>query len=379
MSAQAYRNFSGGKIVYTLTDEAPALATRALLPIYEKFARVAGVEMERSDISLAARVLCHFPELLSEDQKVPDALAELGVLAKRPEAVMVKTPNISASIPQLKLCIAELQAKGFKVPDYPTEPSNDAEKKINSTYAKVLGSAVNPVLREGNSDRRVAGPVKEWAAANPHKMMPWSRACGTHVGHMTSGDFYANEKSVIMSNEAEVCIEFIDAKGKRTVLKQNTPLEKGEVIDSTFMSKKALCEFYDFEVQDAKDTGMLLSLHLKATMMKKSDPILFGHAVKSYFKAAFTKHEQTLRKINANPNNGLASVLASINEKLPAEQAAAIIADFDACYETGPSVAMVNSAKGITNLHVPSDVIIDASVPVVVRDSGKMWNKDNEL
>lgn len=243
----------------------------------------------------------------------------------------------------------------------------------------MLGSAVNPVLREGNSDRRVAGPVKEWAQANPHKMMAWSRACRSHVGHMTHGDFYSNEQSVIMSEASDVLIEHVDANGNRTVLKESTVLEQGEVIDSTFMSKRALCDFYDAEIADAKDTGMLLSLHLKATMMKKSDPVLFGHAVRSYFKDAFTKHEATLNRINANPNNGLASVLATISEKCEASEAAAILADFEACYESGPSLAMVNSAKGITNLHVPSDVIIDASVPVVVRDGGKMWNKDNEL
>lgn len=296
-----------------------------------------------------------------------------------PEAIVVKLPNVSASIPQLDACIAELRSKGYDVPLYPHEPKDDEEKAIQARYATVLGSAVNPVLREGNSDRRVAAPVKAYAQKNPHKMGIWSRACRTHVAHMDKGDFFSSEQSTTMKDATDVIIEHVAPDGTVTVLKESTPLQAGEVIDAATMSVEDLCEFYEREISDAKENDILLSLHLKATMMKVSDPILFGHCVKVFFKDVFAKHGALLEEIGANPNNGLGAVLEAIDNKLPPEKAAEIRNDIDACYEERPWLAMVNSDKGITNLHVPSDIIIDASMPVVIRDSGQMWNKDNEL
>lgn len=368
-----------GGLIYTETDEAPALATYSLLPILSKFASIVDVDVIPCDISVAGRVLSTFPEKLKPDQRVPDNLAYLGEICKTPEANVIKLPNISASIPQLEECITELRAKGFDVPLYPSEPKNEEEFEIQERYSKVLGSAVNPVLREGNSDRRVAAPVKAYAAKNPHKMGIWSKASRTHVSCMDKGDFFGSEQSTVTTADTDVVIEHVAPDGTVTILKESTELEAGEVIDAACMNAKELQNFYAREIQDAKDTDILLSLHLKATMMKVSDPILFGHCVKSFFSDAFEKHGEVLDKIGANPNNGLGAVLQSVDSKLPSEQAASIKADFEACYEDRPWLAMVNSDKGITNLHVPSDIIIDASMPVVVRDSGQMWNKDNEL
>jgi len=340
---------------------------------------LAQVDVVPCDISVAGRVLATFPEKLKPDQRVPDNLAYLGELCKTPEAIVVKLPNVSASIPQLDGCIAELRSKGYDVPLYPHEPKDDEERAIQARYATILGSAVNPVLREGNSDRRVAAPVKAYAQKNPHKMGIWSKASRTHVAHMDKGDFFSSEQSTTMKDATDVIIEHVAPDGTVTVLKESTKLQAGEVIDASTMSVEELCNFYEREISDAKENDILLSLHLKATMMKVSDPILFGHCVKVFFKPVFDKHGETLDEIGANPNNGLGAVLDSIDTKLPAEKAAEIRADIDACYEERPWLAMVNSDKGITNLHVPSDIIIDASMPVVIRDSGQMWNKDNEL
>lgn len=366
------------RIIYTITDEAPALATYSLLPIIEAFTQPTGVTVETRDISLAGRILANFPENLTADQKIGDHLAELGELAKTPEANIIKLPNISASIPQLTAAIKELQAQGYKIPDYPADPKNDAEKEIKARYAKVLGSAVNPVLREGNSDRRVADPVKEYAKKNPHSMGAWSSDSKSHVAHMNEGDFYGSEKSVIMENAGSVKIEFVAADGKVTTLKEKLALKAGEVIDASVMSKKALRSFFEKEIADAKASGVLLSLHLKATMMKVSDPIMFGHAVTVYFKDIFEKHAKTFASIGVDPNNGLGDVYTKI-QSLPADQKAEIEADILATYKTQPALAMVNSDKGITNLHVPSDVIIDASMPAAIRSSGKMWGADGKL
>jgi isocitrate dehydrogenase len=344
-----------------------------------QFGALANVDVVPCDISLSGRVLAAFPEKLKPDQRVPDNLGYLGELCKTPDANIIKLPNISASIPQLEGCITELRNKGYDVPLYPHEPKNDEDVEIQKKYSKVLGSAVNPVLREGNSDRRVAAPVKAYAQKNPHKMGIWSKASRTHVSCMNKGDFFGSEQSTVMKNATDVVIEHVGRDGTVTVLKKSNPLEAGEVIDAACMSVKELKDFYEREIQDARDTDILLSLHLKATMMKVSDPIMFGHCVKAFFKDAFEKHGQVLESIGANPNNGLASVYASLDSKLSSEQAAAIKADFEACYDHNPWLAMVNSDKGITNLHVPSDVIIDASMPVVIRDSGQMWNKDGEL
>ena len=340
---------------------------------------MAQVDVVPCDISVAGRVLATFPEKLKPDQRVPDNLAYLGELCKTPEAIVVKLPNVSASIPQLDGCIAELRSKGYDVPLYPHEPKDDEERAIQARYATVLGSAVNPVLREGNSDRRVAAPVKAYAQKNPHKMGIWSKASRTHVAHMDKGDFFSSEQSTTMKDATDVIIEHVAPDGTVTVLKESTKLQAGEVIDASTMSVEELCNFYEREISDAKENDILLSLHLKATMMKVSDPILFGHCVKVFFKPVFDKHGETLDEIGANPNNGLGAVLDSIDTKLSADKAAEIRADIDACYEERPWLAMVNSDKGITNLHVPSDIIIDASMPVVIRDSGQMWNKDNEL
>ncbi|MGA9325629.1 MAG: NADP-dependent isocitrate dehydrogenase [Salegentibacter sp.] len=363
------------KIVYTKTDEAPALATYSLLPIVQKYTTAASVDLETRDISLAGRILAQFPEYLKPEQKVNDALAELGELAKKPEANIIKLPNISASIPQLKAAIKELQSKGYDLPDYPDDPQNEDEKKIKNTYDKVKGSAVNPVLREGNSDRRAPKAVKEFARKHPHSMGEWSSDSKTHVATMQSGDFRANEKSVTISEEGDVKIEFTSTSGEKTILKDNLHLLKGEIADATVMSKKALVKFLQEQVQDAKDKGVLFSLHMKATMMKVSDPIIFGHAVKVFFKDVFEKYGNELKEAGADPNSGLGDVLNAL-DNLPAEKKKQVEADIKADLENGPDLAMVNSDKGITNLHVPSDIIIDASMPAMIRTSGQMWNAE---
>jgi len=369
-----------GAIIYTETDEAPALATFCLLPAIEKFSALSQVDIVPCDISVAGRVLAEFPEFLKPEQRVPDNLAYLGEMCLSPDGNIVKLPNISASIPQLKECIKELREKGYDVPMYPDETKNATEEGIKSRYSKVLGSAVNPVLREGNSDRRVAPPVKAYAQKNPHKMMRmWSRASRTHVAHMTDGDFYGSEQSQIMATDTDVVIEFVGADGSVTVMKESTPLLAGEVIDAGFMDVEKLRKFYEAEIQESMETETLFSLHLKATMMKISDPIMFGHCVSVFFKDAFEKHATLFEEIGVNPNEGLGSVYSTVKAKLSEEKAAEVIADIEACYEKRPWLAMVNSNKGITNLHVPSDVIIDASMPVVVRDGGNMWNKLDEL
>ncbi len=365
------------KIMYTKTDEAPALATYSWLPIVKSFTKTANIEIETKDISLAGRILANFPDFLTEDQKISDALAELGALAKTPEANIVKLPNISASIPQLTAAIAELQAAGYKIPSYPAEPSNDAEVDIKKRYAKVLGSAVNPVLREGNSDRRAPKPVKQYAKSNPHSMGAWSSDSKSHVSTMASGDFRANEKSVTVASATSVTIQHTDTSGNKTELLGGLALLDGEVIDATYLSKKALLSFIEKQITDAKDQGILFSLHMKATMMKVSDPIIFGHVVKVFFKDVYAKHADTLDQLGVNENNGFGDLVAKI-ESLPADQKAAIDADIKAALENGPDLAMVNSDKGITNLHVPSDIIIDASMPAMIRNSGQMWNAEGK-
>ncbi|MEP3481062.1 MAG: NADP-dependent isocitrate dehydrogenase [Fuerstiella sp.] len=365
-------------IVYTLTDEAPALATRSLLPIIRAFTKSSGVNVEVGDISLAARILANFADKLPADQQYEDVLSQLGDLAKTPDANIIKLPNISASIPQLAECIKELQDHGYAIPNFPEEPSTDEEKDIRARYAKVLGSAVNPVLREGNSDRRVAKPVKDFAKQNPHSMGDWSRDSKSHVASMKDDDFFGSEQSVIMPAADQVKIQLVGADGKTTVLKENLPLQQGEVIDSSCMSASALQTFLKKEIGDAKEQGVLLSLHMKATMMKVSDPIIFGHAVKVYFADVFNKHAATLDQLGVDENNGIGDLYAKI-EALPADKKSEILSDLDAVYAAQPDLAMVNSDKGITNLHVPSDVIIDASMPAAIRTSGKMWGPDGEL
>ena len=365
------------KITYTFTDEAPALATYSLLPIVQAFTRAADIEVELKDISLAGRIIANFPEYLTETQRQPDALAELGALAQTPEAYIIKLPNISASLPQLTAAIAELQAKGYNIPNYPADPQTEEEKAIKAKYSKVLGSAVNPVLREGNSDRRVAAAVKEFAQKHPHSVGVWSKDSKSHVAHMTEGDFYGSEKSVVIPKAGVVKIELITADGSIQVLKEKTPILEGEVIDASVMSIKALREFYAQEITKAKEEDILLSLHVKATMMKISDPILFGHAVTVYYQDVFEKYADTFKQLGIKPNNGLGDVYAKI-ESLPTEQKEAIATDLQAVYEKQPRLAMVNSDKGITNLHVPSDVIIDASMAATIRTSGKMWGADGK-
>ncbi len=369
---------NNNKIIWTKTDEAPLLASYSLLPIVKAFTKHAGIEIETKDISLAGRILANFPENLTDDQKVEDALAELGKLVKQPEANIIKLPNISASVPQLKAAIKELQEKGYNIPDYPEEPKTEEEKELQKRFAKNLGSAVNPVLREGNSDRRPAAAVKKYAQKNPNKMMkPWPESGSkTRVAHMSGNDFYGNEKSMTLEEEDNFRIEFVDENGNVTVLKKELPLLKGEVVDSTVMNVAELRKFYAEQIEAAKKDDVLLSLHLKATMMKVSDPIMFGHAVYVYFKEALDKHADTLKEIGANVNLGIADVLNKLN-KLPAEKKAEIEADINAVYEKQCDLAIVG--KGKTNLHVPNDVIIDASMPNVVRDGGKMWNKNDEL
>jgi len=365
-------------IIYTKTDEAPALATYSLLPIVEAFTRAAGVRVETRDISLAGRVLANFPEQLSEKQRLADHLAELGELAKTPRANIIKLPNVSASIPQLKATIKELQEQGYAVPDFPDEPKTDAEKAIRARYGKVLGSAVNPVLREGNSDRRASPAVKAYAKKHPHSMGAWSRDSKSHVSHMSHGDFFGSERSVVVQSAGDLRIEFVGADGNVSVLKPKTAVQAGEVIDASVMSAKALREFFAEQIEDAKKSGVLLSVHLKATMMKVSDPIIFGHAVSVFYKDVFDKHAATFQKLGVDPNNGVGDLYAKL-QSLPAAERAAIEADIQAVYAKRPPLAMVDSDRGITNLHVPSDVIIDASMPAAIRSSGKMYGTDGKL
>ncbi|MEW2922343.1 NADP-dependent isocitrate dehydrogenase [Muricauda sp. ANG21] len=366
------------KIFYTKTDEAPALATLSFLPIVKAYTETANITIETKDISLAGRIAAVFPEFLNKDQQVPDDLAILGELAKTPEANIIKLPNISASIPQLKEAIEELQNKGYNLPDYPDEPKNDDEKAIKAKYDKIKGSAVNPVLREGNSDRRAPKAIKNYAMKNPHTMGEWSSDSKTHVATMSHGDFRANEKSMTLTNADEVRIELVSADGSSKVLKDKLSLQKGEVIDATVMSKKALVDFLAKEIADARKNNLLLSLHFKATMMKVSDPIIFGHALKVYFEELFKQYGETLDKIGVDANDGLETLFDKL-EKLPENQHKEIKGAIQKTIENGPDLAMVNSDKGITNLHVPSDIIIDASMPAMIRNSGKMWDKNGEL
>lgn len=369
---------SHGKIIYTIVDEAPALATYSFLPIVSAFSAKANIEVETRDISLAGRILANFPEGLNDEQKVNDDLTYLGMLANQPEANIIKLPNVSASLPQLKAAIKELQAKGYAVPEYPENPQNDEEKEIKARYAKVLGSAVNPVLREGNSDRRAPLCVKEYARKNPHRMGKWTPESQAHVAYMQEGDFYGNEKSITVPEATTVRIELVDDAGDAMVLKDKLALLKDEILDATFMSTQKLAAFYETQMQEAKAQNTLLSLHLKATMMKVSDPIMFGHALKVFFKEVFEKYATLFNELGINANNGLGDVYAKI-AVLPEAQRALIEADIKACYASRPKLAMVNSDKGITNLHVPSDVIIDASMPACIRESGKMWGEDGAL
>jgi len=365
-------------ILYTITDEAPALATRSLLPIIRAFTRPVGIPVETRDISLAGRILAAFPDHLSAEQRVSDDLAELGELAKTPEANIIKLPNISASVPQMKAAVKELQLKGYDLPDYPEEPKTDEEREAKARYDRVKGSAVNPVLREGNSDRRAPRAVKEYARSNPPPMKPWADGCPTHVATMAGGDFFANETSVTLQSATTAKIEFVGTDGSVEVLKEELPLQAGEVLDATRMSVTALRTFLEEQVADAREKGVLFSLHLKATMMKVSDPIIFGHAVKAYYKDLFDKHGATFEKLGVDVNDGFGDLIARI-ATLPPEEHKAIQADIDAIYARGPRIAMVDSDRGITNLHVPSDIIIDASMPPMIRDGGRMWNADGEL
>ncbi len=366
------------KIIYTKTDEAPMLATHSLLPIIKAYTATAGIEVETRDISLAGRVIANFPDYLTEEQRIGDALAELGEMAKTPEANIIKLPNISASIPQLQATIKELQAQGYQLPDYPEEPKTDEEKAIKATYDKIKGSAVNPVLREGNSDRRAPGSVKQYAKANPHSMGEWSADSKSHVASMSGGDFYGSEKSTTVAEATDVRIEHVAEDGTVTVMKQSTPLLAGEVIDASVMSQNALREFIAKEIDDAKNSGVLFSLHLKATMMKVSDPILFGNVVSVFYQEVLNKHADLLEELGVDVNNGIGDLYAKM-QNLPADKRAEIEADIQAVYDNRPALAMVNSDKGITNLHVPSDVIIDASMPAMIRSSGQMWNAEGKL
>ncbi len=369
---------SNSKIIYTETDEAPALATCSLLPIIKAFTRAAGVAVETRDISLAGRIIASFPGRLTDDQKQSDALAELGELAQTPGANIIKLPNISASIPQLAAAIGELQSQGYDLPDNPEEPENEAEKEISARYAKVLGSAVNPVLREGNSDRRVAAPVKAYAKRNPHSMGEWSSGSKTEVTHMNDGDFYSSERSTIVETAGDVRIELVADDGRVTVLKEKTRVQADEVIDAAVMNCNALREFFEQETEAARKDNVLLSLHLKATMMKVSDPIMFGHAVTVYYRDVFEKHAALFAELGVEPNNGIGDVYSRI-AALPNAQRTEIEADIQAVYDSRPALAMVDSDKGITNLHVPSNVIVDASMPAAIRSSGQMWGPDGQL
>jgi isocitrate dehydrogenase len=366
------------KIIYTKTDEAPALATRSFLPIVQAFIRSSGINIETKDISLVSRILAVFPDFLNESQRVSDDLSTLGIMAKSPDANIIKLPNISASVPQLKAAIKELQSQGFDIPNYPDDATNDIEKDIKSRYNKIKGSAVNPVLREGNSDRRAPKAVKNYAKKNPHTMGAWSSDSKTHVATMKSGDFYHNEKSVTLTDATSIKIVHTDSNGTTTILKDSFKLLKGEIIDATVLSKTALVSFFEAQIADAKAKGVLFSLHLKGTMMKVSDPIIFGYAVKVFFKDVFAKHFETLEKIGVDVNNGFGNLVEKI-QQLPEAKRNEIQADIDAAFKNGPAVAMVNTDKGITNLHVPSDVIVDASMPAMIRTSGKMWNAAGKL
>ncbi|WP_314435770.1 NADP-dependent isocitrate dehydrogenase [Massilia timonae] len=365
-------------IIYTLTDEAPLLATHAFLPVVSTFTKPAGITVEASDISVAARILAAFPENLTPEQRVPDALAELGKKTLTPEANIIKLPNISASVTQLTVAIKELQEKGYNIPDYPADPKTDEEKTIKAKYGKCIGSAVNPVLREGNSDRRAPRAVKEYARKNPHSMQPWSQASRTHVSHMTHGDFYHGEKSMTLDAAREVKMELVTKSGQTIVLKPKVALQAGEIIDSMFMSRKALLDFYEAQIEDAHQTGMLFSLHVKATMMKVSHPIVFGHCVRMFYKEAFEKHGALFDSLGINVNNGMADLYNKIAD-LPSSQREEIIRDLHACQEHRPELAMVDSAKGITNFHSPNDVIVDASMPAMIRAGGKMYGADGRL
>ena len=365
-------------IIYTLTDEAPALATASFLPIVRAFAAPAGIKVESSDISVAARILGQFPERLTEAQRVPDNLAALGKLTLTPDANIIKLPNISASVSQLKAAIEELQGKGYAIPDYPDSPKTDEEKDIRARYNKCIGSAVNPVLREGNSDRRAPKAVKEYARKHPHSMADWSQASRSHVSHMHHGDFYAGEKSMTIDKACDVKMELIGKSGKTTVLKPKVSLKDGEIIDSMFMSKKALLEFYEQEIEDAYNTGVMFSLHVKATMMKVSHPIVFGHCVRIFYKDAFEKHAKLFEELGVNVNNGMVDLYNKI-ATLPQSQQDEIKRDLHACHEHRPELAMVDSAKGITNFHSPNDIIVDASMPAMIRNGGKMWGADGRL
>ncbi|MDZ3799566.1 MAG: NADP-dependent isocitrate dehydrogenase [Xanthomonadales bacterium] len=366
------------KIIYTLTDEAPFLATQSLLPIVQAFAGTAGIDVETRDISLAGRILAQFPDYLDEQQKIGDHLAELGELATRPEANIIKLPNVSASVPQLKAAIRELQAQAYPLPDYPDAPKDDREKDIQARYDRTKGSAVNPVLREGNSDRRAPASVKNYARKHPHRMGPWSRDSKTHVAHMDGGDFYGSEQSATVARAGNLKIELLQADGQAVVLKEKTEVKAGEIVDAATLSRKALAAFIDAQIADARAQDVLFSLHLKATMMKVSDPIMFGVVVSEFYKAALGKHAQALAAVGFSPDNGIGDLYARI-ASLPQDQQDAIRADVEATYAAGPAVAMVNSDKGITNLHVPSDVIVDASMPAMIRDSGRMWNAQGKL
>jgi len=365
-------------IYYTETDEAPMLATYSLLPIVKRMATPAGINIEKPDISLAGRIISQFNDILDKSHQVSDELAKLGEICKTPDANIIKLPNISASVIQLSAAISELREKGYDVPLYPAQPKTDKEKDAHARYAKVLGSAVNPVLREGNSDRRVAAPVKTYAKKNPHKMGAWMRFSKSHVAHMTKGDFYASEKSATMDKACKVKIEHVSASGEITVLKPEIKLKAGEIIDGSFLSVKTLRDFYEAELQESFKENLMVSLHLKATMMKVSDPVIFGHMVSVYFKDVYEKYASTFVEIGHTPNNGLGDLYERL-KKLPDAKKKEIEQAIKDVYEHRPWLAMVNSAKGITNLHVPNDVIIDASMPVVIKESGCMWNKDNEL
>ena len=364
-------------IIYTKTDEAPALATYSFLPIVEAFASSANLNIETRDISLSGRILSQFSDFLSEDQRVNDSLSELGILAKTPQANIIKLPNISASVPQLKSTIKELQDKGYALPDYPEEPKNEEENKIKATYDKVKGSAVNPVLREGNSDRRAPKAVKNYAKKNPHRMGAWTAESKTHVASMSDGDFKSNEKSVTISNDGSLSISLVCDSGQKLILKDTVKVLKGEIVDGTSMSIDALNSFLSREIADAKEKGLLFSLHMKATMMKVSDPIIFGHAVRTFFKPLFNKHNKTLTELGVDVNNGFGDLTSKLNG-LPKAKKEEIFKDIEQCYNDSPAIAMVDSDNGITNLHVPSDVIIDASMPAMIRTSGKMWDSEGK-
>ena len=366
---------ANSKIIYTLTDEAPLLATCSFLPVIRTFTAPAGIDIEKSDISVSARILAEFPDYLTDAQKVPNTLAELGRLTLLPDTNIIKLPNISASVPQLTAAIKELQARGYKIPDFPENPKTDEEKAIKTRYSRCLGSSVNPVLREGNSDRRAPLAVKRYARKNPHSMGKWSMASRTHVAHMTKGDFYHGEKSMTLDKARDVRMELVGKSGKTTVLKPLTKLLAGEIIDSMFMSKKALCEFYEEQLEDARQTGVMFSLHVKATMMKVSHPIVFGHCVRIFYKEAFEKHAKLFEELGVNVNNGMSNLYDKI-ANLPESKREEIERDLHACHEHRPELAMVDSAKGITNFHSPSDVIVDASMPAMIRIGGKMWGAD---